>query len=250
MNEQMYERDTQPLSCIKECFVIMTPLIHLHGAIGAASQFQPLVHELHDFVNYSFDFEGHGSSAPTNRDFRIEFFAENLQNFIIHHKLFPARIVGYSMGGYVALWLASHEPELIHSVMTLGTKFNWTLESAKRETSMLNIEKMIEKVPTFTKELEARHHGSNWKIVIEKTKEMMNDLGSNPRLTSNEFAQIQCPVRIGVGDRDSMVSLEESHQAFKAISNAEFYVLPNTQHSLERVNTTRWSNVIRDFFLM
>ena len=35
----------------------MTPLILLHGATGAGSQFQPLVHELKDFANFSFDFE-------------------------------------------------------------------------------------------------------------------------------------------------------------------------------------------------
>jgi len=225
----------------------MIPLLHLHGAIGAGKQFQPLVHEMHDFVNYSFDFEGHGAALPTSRPFRIENFAENLRSIILHHNLAPARIVGYSMGGYVALWLAAHEPELIHSIITLGTKFNWSSESAQREVKFLNAETIQQKVPTFAQELIERHVNSGWTTVLEKTIDMMLDLGDNPRLTSEVFAKVQCPVLVGVGDRDSMVSLEETVMAHKALPHSELYVLPGTQHPLEKVNPARWAAQIRDF---
>lgn len=225
----------------------MIPLLHLHGAIGAGKQFQPLVHEMHDFVNYSFDFEGHGAAQPTSRPFRIENFAENLSSIILHHNLAPARIVGYSMGGYVALWLAAHEPELIHSIITLGTKFEWSRESAEREVKFLNTETIQQKVPAFAQELQERHATSGWTTVLEKTKEMMLDLGENPRITPDVFAKVICPVRVGVGDRDTMVTLQETVHAFTALPNSELYVLPGTQHPLEKVKPARWAAQIRDF---
>jgi pimeloyl-ACP methyl ester carboxylesterase len=226
----------------------MTPLIHLHGATGAASLFQPLIHELHDAANFSFDFEGHGESRPTQREFRIEYFAENLQHFIEHHKLAPARIVGYSMGGYVALWLASKNESLIHSILTLGTNLSWSAEHAKKQVRFLNADLMLKKVPDYARELEKRHANAGWRTVLSKTENMMLDLGENPRLGPDDYAQIKCRVRYGVGDRDAMVSIDETRDAYKATPGAELYVLPGTEHPLDRVHLHRWAAVIRDFF--
>ncbi len=226
----------------------MKPLILLHGATGSGTQFQPLVHQLKDFVNYSFNFEGHGEALPTEREFRIEHFAENLQYFIEHHDLAPARIVGYSMGGYVALWLAAHRPELIHSIITLGTNLAWSPAHAQQQVRFLNADAMEEKVPAYAAELKLRHAVSDWRLVLAKTANMMLDLGENPRLTAEVFSRIQCRVRYGVGDRDKMVSFNETLEAYRATPNAEFYVLPDTEHPLDRVSPKRWAALIRDFF--
>ncbi len=226
----------------------MTPLILLHGATGSASQFQPLVHELRDFVNYAFDFEGHGASQPTEREFRIEYFAENLRYIIQHHDLAPARIVGYSMGGYVALWLAAHEPDLIHSIITLGTNLAWNPTHAHQQVRYLNPDTMLEKVPDYAAELQARHSACDWRLVLAKTANMMLDLGEQPRLNDEVFKRIRCRVRYGVGDRDRMVSFHETMEAYRATPASELYVLPGTEHPLERVQASRWAAQIRDFF--
>ena len=56
-------------------------LILLHGAIGAASQLNPLKDVLSGtFEVYSFNFEGHGGS-PSEHPFSIELFTENLHTF-------------------------------------------------------------------------------------------------------------------------------------------------------------------------
>ena len=226
----------------------MTPLILLHGATGAASQFQPLVHELKDYANFSFDFEGHGESLPTQREFRIEYFAENLQYFIEHHNLAPARIVGYSMGGYVALWLAAQSPKLVHSIITLGTSLAWNPTHAHQQVKFLNADVMEEKVPAYADELKRRHAACDWRLVLAKTANMMLDLGENPRLTSEVYARISCKVRYGIGDRDKMVSFNETLEAYRATPASEFYVLPGTEHPLDRVAPKRWASQIRDFF--
>ncbi len=226
----------------------MIALVHCHGATGAAQQFQPLIHELHDYANFAFDFEGHGESQPTDRPFRIEHFAENLQHFIEHHQLALARIVGYSMGGYVALWLAAHRPELIHSILTLGTNLRWSVDHAERQVRFLNADKMFEKVPAYARELELRHSRAGWRTVLEKTAEMMLDLGAQPRLGSEQYADVKCPVRYGIGDSDSMVSLDETLEAHRATANSQLYVLPATEHPLDRVRMPLLATVIRDFF--
>ncbi|MBK7855574.1 MAG: hypothetical protein IPJ79_12335 [Bacteroidetes bacterium] len=56
-----------------------------------------------------------------------------------------ANIFGYSMGGYVALWLARFKPHLVQFVFTLATKLNWNEETSAKENRMLNANKMEEK---------------------------------------------------------------------------------------------------------
>lgn len=233
-----------------------TPLLLLHGALGSSAQFTPLCNALPQYDCLRFDFEGHGTEqgkefygSTPERPFRIEHFAENLRAFIEANNLAPARIVGYSMGGYVAMYLAAQQPQYIHSIITLGTKLAWTVEGAEKEVRFLDANTIAAKVPAYAKELEERHTALGWRAVLEKTAEMMRDLGKTPRLNNELFATLQCPVRIGVGDRDTMVSLEESLTAYKAIPGAEFYVLPGTQHPLERVLPARWARMIDDFFV-
>lgn len=51
------------------------------------------------------------------------------------------------MGGYLALCYAAKHPERLNSVITMGTKFNWTEEQALQESKMLDPETIAEKFP-------------------------------------------------------------------------------------------------------
>jgi pimeloyl-ACP methyl ester carboxylesterase len=226
-------------------------LVLLHGALGAQSQFEQLTALLEEnFKTFTLDFEGHGSAfLKDGNTFSIENFAENLKNFLTENSLEGADIFGYSMGGYVALHLAAISPDAIGRIFTLGTKFDWTPESSQKETKMLDRAKMLEKVPQFVDVLKARHFASGWETVVDKTKEMMLSLGENPVLKSDVLKSIPHRVRIGVGDRDTMVSFEESRDVFRTLPNAEFEVLPNTPHPFEKVSAERLVASIKNFFV-
>ncbi|HYF02307.1 MAG TPA: alpha/beta fold hydrolase [Patescibacteria group bacterium] len=226
-------------------------LILLHGALGAQSQFDNLRSLLKEsFKTHTLDFEGHGSAFLKEGDsFSIELFVQNLKNFLDENSIERADIFGYSMGGYVALHLAAIEPERINRILTLGTKFNWTPESATQETKMLDRAKMLEKVPAFVDVLKERHFASGWETVVDKTKEMMLSLGENPVLKEDVLKNIHQRVRIGVGDRDNMVTFEESRDVFMMLPNAEFEVLPNTPHPFEKVSGWRLASSIMNFFV-
>ena len=222
-------------------------LILLHGAIGASSQLQNLAIELaQHFTIYTFDFEGHGKNQNSNRNFRIEYFAENLEQFIIQNKLQAANIFGYSMGGYVALYLASQKPSLISRIFTLATKFDWNAESALKESAMLNAEKIEIKIPHFANDLKNRHT-DDWKIVLQKTAEMMIHLGTKQLLNNNELSKIDCAVKLTVGENDTMVSIAETTAIAHQIENAEFELFANFQHPIEKIDVSVLANSIHEF---
>lgn len=218
----------------------MKKLILLHGALGDATLFQPLEEVLKkDFKCYSFSFSGHGKKAFNEEGFGIEVFADELKAFINANKLKGADVFGYSMGGYVALYLASLKPDLMAKITTLGTKFNWTPESAEHEVEKLNPELIAEKVPAYAQSLADRHGKKEWKNVVWQTAGMMMELGDEPILTPGVLATISNKVNILLGEDDNMVSKEESEATAKALQYGAFKIIPNTPHPIERISPSQ-----------
>ena len=227
----------------------MPDLLLLHAALGARSQFTPLAAELgDDWRLHTLDFEGHGEAPPTDRPFRIASFAENVVDLLERTASAPVDIFGYSMGGYVALYLARTRPELVGSVFTFGTKLRWDPETSAREIRMLDAGKIREKVPQFASMLQARHGGAGWEQVLEKTAEMMTALGDDSPLGDDDFRAIEQRVRISVGDRDATVGVEESAGVARLLPNAELQVFPSTPHPFEKVSMPMIAGEIRSFF--
>jgi pimeloyl-ACP methyl ester carboxylesterase len=77
---------------------------------------------------------------------------------------------------------------------------------------------------------------------------MMQQLGQRPTLPASALAQIMVPVCIAVGDRDQMVSLEESMTAYRQLPRGQFQVLPNTKHPLEQLNWPLLASALQHFF--
>lgn len=227
----------------------MQSVILLHGALGSKEDLNALSEKLAASLIdvHSFSFSGHGGLAPTS-EFGIDAFAKELQNYILTNRLSKPIIFGYSMGAYVALTLAAHEPELIGKIICLGTKFNWNNEFVAKETSMLKPEMLQEKAPAFALALQNKH-GKHWKELLAKTAKMMHELAERDHLSALTLASIQIPVLVGIGDKDKMVSLNETLQTFQALPNASMYVLPNSKHPLESANIVLLSKIILDFIL-
>jgi pimeloyl-ACP methyl ester carboxylesterase len=223
-------------------------LLLLHGALGSASQLEPLAGALAEDMSlrvHHLDFEGHGGAPLRDRPFRIVHFAENLRDWLERNVSGPIPIFGYSMGGYVALHLAAAEPERVRSVMTLGTRFRWTAEAAEREGRMMDPRAIEEKVPHFARAL-AERHASGWELVLDRTREMMRTLGENPVIDDDVLRSIAIPVRIGVGDRDTTVSVEESAGVARVLPRGELEVFPSTPHPIEKVDVARLARAIAE----
>jgi esterase/lipase len=226
----------------------MKKLLLLHGAIGAASQFDKLKEELKDkFEIHTMNFSGHGGEAMPDK-FSIELFAEDVIKFLEKNKLENIDVFGYSMGGYVALYNASRHKNKINRIFTVATKFDWNEESSVKESKMLNPAKIEEKIPAFAKALEKRHSVQNWKIVMNKTAEMMIGLGKKPVLTDEVLGKIENEVLISVGDKDAMVTLEETANAAGKLKNGRLFIFSDTEHPIEKMDVKKLSNEIIKFF--
>lgn len=226
----------------------MKQIVFLHGALGSKKHFEKITKELTGYFEvFSFDFIGHGENNLHSEGLSIELFTEDLRNFISSNNLNKPSIFGYSMGGYVALNLALNETEMIDKIFTFATKFDWNEESANRESKMLNPEKIKEKVPKYAADL-YELHGDKWEKLMSQTADFMVELGANPLFTSETMKSINNQVLISVGDKDSMVSIEESLIAYRSLQNSSFAVFPDTIHPISKINIKRLKDEMIRFF--
>lgn len=222
----------------------------LHGALGSASQLEPLkaALETSGCSVYSMDFSGHGGAA-FGEQFGIEQFTADVLQWLDKNSISKVDIFGYSMGGYVALWFAYEHPERVSSIVTLGTKFDWSVESASHEVKKMNPEKILEKIPAFARILEKRHAPNDWKELMQKTSSMMRGLGEKPLLTPEVFNSIENPTLICLGDQDDMADRQYSEDVATWLPGGKFQLLENTPHPIEKVSLAVLTNILTRHFI-
>lgn len=227
----------------------MQHILLLHGAIGSEEQMLPLRNQLASstYQLHSIGFSGHGGKSLIE-PISIELFAEETFSYINDNQLTNLHVFGYSMGGYVAMYLAAQHPALIQKIVTLGTKYHWTPEIAAKEVKMLRPEIIEEKVPSFAAALAKKHGENNWKKLLHATADMLLQLGNYPVLKTAHLQKITCDVLLLLGDKDQMVSYEETTATAQQLQKGSVEILSDTVHPIEQVNITMLSEKILSFF--
>jgi len=223
-------------------------LLLLHGALGSAAQMQPLA----DLLQSAYDvhlltYKGHDGKTPGKYAFSIQFFSNDVVNYMRENNIKKCSIIGYSMGGYVGLFLARYQPELVNRVFTLGTKLDWTPQSAAVELTKLNAERIQEKVPTFAEELKQLHGSKNWTVVLNNTADMMRKMGENPPLSLYDISRLSQVVMLTTGDKDGSATPEEVKRICATMPKGRYHIFKNTPHPISQVNLERVAEVFRDF---
>jgi pimeloyl-ACP methyl ester carboxylesterase len=97
------------------------PLILLHGGLGSGEMFGPvlpLLAERHQVV--AVDLQGHGRTADIDRPIDIRLMAGDIAALIDHLRLATPDVVGYSLGGGVALQTAAKYPTKIRRLVMVS----------------------------------------------------------------------------------------------------------------------------------
>ena len=140
------------------------------------------------------------------------------------------------MGGYVALLFAKKYPQRVDRIITLATKLYWDETTAAKEIKMLQPETIEEKLPAFAAELEKRHAPLNWKEQLLQTQQLLTNLGKQNSLDITDYKNILTPCLLMLGDRDKMVTLDETVNVYHALQNGMLAVLPQTSHPIEKAD--------------
>src|SRR5437899_11620607 len=98
------------------------PFILLHGGLGAISMFGPNLPALAEGRQaIAVDLQGHGRMADIDRPLSTELMADDIAALIKHLKLERPDLMGFSLGGGVALLTAIKHPELVGRLVVVST---------------------------------------------------------------------------------------------------------------------------------
>jgi pimeloyl-ACP methyl ester carboxylesterase len=98
------------------------PLILLHGGVGASEMFGSVLPTLAENSKViAVHLQAHGRTADIDRPLRFEFMADDIAALMKHLALESADIMGYSLGGGVALQTAIRHPEVVRRLVLIST---------------------------------------------------------------------------------------------------------------------------------
>src|SRR5947209_4091801 len=90
------------------------PMVLLHGGLGSGEMFGPVLpalSERHQVITV--DLQGHGRTADIDRPIDVRLMADDIAALIDHLGLDKPDLVGYSLGGGVALHTAAKYPAIV-----------------------------------------------------------------------------------------------------------------------------------------
>jgi len=179
------------------------PLILLHGGLGAIEMFGPNLPALAKGRQViGVDLQAHGGTADIDRPLSAELMAGDIAALIKHLKLERPDIMGYSLGGGVALFLAIHHPELVGRLVMVSTPFrrNGFYPDILAQQGQVNAEaaEAMKQTPMYQLYASKAPRPQDWSRLLAKLGEgMAKDFDF-----SKEIAGIKATTLIVAGDAD------------------------------------------------
>lgn len=207
------------------------PLVMIHGAYMTNDTWGGLKEALAE--NYrviAVEMQAHGRTSDRDTPISYSGMADDVAALLDHLGIEKATILGYSMGGSVAIRLAIDHPEKVERIVAASAGYRYDLETMGQE--------FIDMIATITPEMfagtpfEAEYKRlspdpDGFPVLVKKLKALDLEFFD----WSDEFARIEVPSLYVFGDAD-IVGLDfiaELHKAAGGQVNGDTYGLPKTQ---------------------
>lgn len=94
-------------------------VVLIHGLAQDSRGWEQVQEALSDWRTVAYDLRGHGETTVGAPQGTLEQLGEDLVGLL--EQLGPAVVVGFSLGGTIALWAAAERPDLVRGLVVLGT---------------------------------------------------------------------------------------------------------------------------------
>lgn len=182
------------------------PLVLLHGGLGGTvdfSQLLPLFAQTRQVI--AVELQAHGHTADIDRPMSFEAMADDVAALVEQLGLETVDVLGFSLGGGVALQTAIRHPEIVRRLVLVSTVFSrggWYPEvlagmsgmNAEAAAMMLETP-MYQFFASVAPDVEA-----GWPALVGKVGEMM----AQDYDWSEDVAALEMPVLLIVSDSDSV----------------------------------------------
>jgi pimeloyl-ACP methyl ester carboxylesterase len=218
------------------------PLILVHGGLGSTDTFRDILPSLAQNRRViALDLQAHGRTADIDRPLSYEAMADDVAALIRYLKLDKADVMGYSVGGEVALRTAIQHPDEVRKLIVVSAAFRrdgWYPEILAQMTKMGSAgSETFERSPMYQSYKRIAPRPEDWPLLVGKLGEMFR----KDYDWSKDVREIRLPVLLVFGDADA-VRTEHAVQFFEllgggkqdgagsGISGARLAILPGRTH--------------------
>jgi pimeloyl-ACP methyl ester carboxylesterase len=183
-----------------------TPLILLHGGLCSTDDFNEILPPIVGKRRViAMDMQGHGRTADIDRPMRVETMADDVAALMKHLAIEKADLLGYSLGGSVALRVAIQHPNLVRKFIVISAPFGsegWYPEIGAALAQMMNAEsaEALKQSPPYEVYARVAPRPEDWPVFIGK----LGDLVRQTYDWSTEVSAIKAPTMLVFGDADSV----------------------------------------------
>ena len=236
------------------------PVVLLHGGLGTigmfSEKFRSSLAESRAVVGV--ELQGHGHTGDVDRPMRFEMMADDVVALLHHLGHQSADVIGYSLGGGVALQTAIRHPEVVRRLVLISApckRVGWYPEVLAGMASM-NAEAARSMVgsPPHQAYVRAAPNPEGWPLLVEKLSELLRQDYD----WSTALSAITAPTLLVVGDADS-VSPQHAVDMFRLLGGgikdvgfgspppSQLAVLPGTTHFSVLDRTDQLLSIISSF---
>jgi pimeloyl-ACP methyl ester carboxylesterase len=215
-------------------------VVLLHGGLSQTSHWDssilPAVED--EFHVFAYDRTGHGFTGDQAKSFQYQHQTDEAISYLKQVVKEPAHLIGYSDGGIISLMVAMQQPALVRSIITLGANFHpigiYRLDEFDGVVSAENQEEYNRTSPDAPETL------------AKKIQKMIEIQKSEPNLTTEDLAKIQCPVLVMAGD-DDVIKHNHTAELFESIPLGQLAIVPATSHKFIKERPALAQLIIREF---
>jgi pimeloyl-ACP methyl ester carboxylesterase len=239
------------------------PIVFLHGYPLSHAMWKPQLGALSDFARVVLlDLPGYGLAQGSRVPDTLPGFAESVHQTLVRHGEGPVVLVGHSFGGYVALDLIAHHPELVAALVLTNTRSEPDTPEA-REKRLATAHRLGE--PGEQLDVEATTRAllapSTWEAggpLVDQIRGIVGGVRSStiiptlaaiahrPDLTPN-LTTIRVPTLVLWGEEDQLIPPAQSRSMVTHLQGATGAGIPRAGHLPSLEAPSAFTEALRHF---
>lgn len=223
-------------------------VVLVHGLGEDARSWEDQQARIEGYELHAYDVRGHGKTDLGNADGSLRQLGEDLLGYL--EQVGRAAVVGFSLGGSVALWAAAETLDLIPHVVSIGAssvvgssaarffqdridmleRGQWDeFRTAFTEDNRLQITSShVDLNALVERRLDAIGSGGGY-VNAAKAMAAFREVPLTPRL-----AAVRCPVAVVGAEHDLVCPRKAADIMVEALPNATYHEIPNAGHLMTK----------------
>lgn len=224
------------------------PLVVLHGALGStALETDRLVRFWERrFRVVAVDLRGHGESTMPAEAPAWDDYAGDVATVAEALELDRFRMFGFSMGGGVALAVASRLGARVERLAVHGVNVRWT--AAEVEAMVGPMARVEAENPFWARRLAETHGEDRWRRLVEDLMAFTAAL-PDQHMSDDVLRSIAAPTLVSLGDADRFFDVRHTVDLYRAIPDARLWVLPGLDHPIQGVDAEAFARAVGDHLM-